>query len=99
MKWNTITHNIQGLNDSECIAKERGFLNTVIPKADIVMIQERKLREKALENLGTRLMPGYASWILEAALGERSWLNPDVVEKGGERNFTSLEVYKVGYSP
>ena len=71
MKWNIITHNIRGLNDPECIAKERSFLNAITPKADVVMIQEHKLRGKALENLGTRLMPSYASWILEAALGEK----------------------------
>lgn len=36
-----------------------------------------------MENLGSRLMPGYASWILEAAPGERSWLNPNAAGKGG----------------
>ena len=36
-----------------------------------------------MENLGTRLIPGYVSWILEAAPGERSWLNPSAVGKGG----------------
>lgn len=25
----------------------------------------------------------YASWVLEATLGERSWLNPDAASKGG----------------
>ena len=28
-------------------------------------------------------MPGYASWILEVAPGEKSWLNPNAVGKGG----------------
>ena len=28
-------------------------------------------------------MPGCASWILEAALGKRSWLNPNAAGKGG----------------
>ena len=69
MKWNIITHNIWGLNDPENIAKERGFLNSLTPKVDIVMIQEYKLRGKILENLGSRLMSGCASWILEAAPG------------------------------
>jgi hypothetical protein len=72
MKWNIITHNIRGLNDPENIAKERGFLNSLTPKVDIVMIQEHKLRCRALENLGSRFMPGFASWIVEAAPEERS---------------------------
>ena len=55
----------------------------ITPKLDVVMIQEHKLRGKALENLGTHLMPGYASWILEAAPGEKSWLNPNAAGKGG----------------
>ena len=82
MKWNIITHNIRGLNDPESIAKESGFLSMLTPKADVVMIQEHKLRRRALENLGSRLMPGCTSWILEAALGERSWLNPNAAGKG-----------------
>ena len=61
MKWNILTHNIRGLNDPESIAKERGFLSTLTPKADVVMIQEHKLRGRALENLGSRLMFGCAS--------------------------------------
>jgi hypothetical protein len=49
------------------------------------MLQEHKLRGKTLENLGSRLMPGCASWVLEAAPGERSWLNPNAAGKGGVR--------------
>lgn len=47
------------------------------------MIQEHKLRGRALDNLRTRLMPGCASWILEATPEERSWLNPNAAGKGG----------------
>ena len=83
MKWNILTHNIQGLNDPDNIAKERSFLQSLTPRIDVVLIQEHKLRGRALENLGSRLMPGYASWILEAAPGERSWLNPNAAGKGG----------------
>ena len=83
MKWNMITHNIRGLNDPESISKERCFLTNLTPKVDVVMIQEHKLRGKSLENLGNRLMPGCSSWILEAAPGERSWLNPNAAGKGG----------------
>lgn len=32
-------------------------------------------------------MPGYASWVLPAAPGERSWLNPNAAGKGGVGNF------------
>ena len=85
MKWTIITHNIRGLNDLESIAKERGFLNAISPRVDIVMLQEHKLRERTLEHLGTRLMPGYTSWILDAAPGARSWLNPNAADKGGVR--------------
>lgn len=83
MKWNIITHNIRGLTDPECIAKEKNFLNSLNPKVDIVMIQEHKLRGKAIENIGTKIMLGYASWVLEASPGERSWLNPNAAGKGG----------------
>ena len=81
MKWNIITHNIRGLNDPESISRERGFLNTLTPRADVIMIQEHKLRGKAIESLGSSLMHGYASWILEAAPGERSWINPNAAGK------------------
>ena len=47
------------------------------------MIQEHKLRGKAIESLGNSLMHGYASWILEAATGEKSWINPNAAGKGG----------------
>ena len=83
MEWNIITHNIRGLNDRDNIAKERCFLKSLTPRIDVLLIQEHKLRGRALENLGARLMPGYASWVLEAAPGERSWLNPNAAGKGG----------------
>ena len=47
------------------------------------MIQEHKLRGKAMDELGSRLMPGYACWALEAAPGEKSWINPNAAGKGG----------------
>ena len=50
---------------------------------DVVLIQEHKLHGSALDHLGTRFMPGYASWVLEAAPGERSWLNSNAAGKGG----------------
>ena len=83
MKWNIITHNIHGLNDPESITKERCFIKSLTPKVDIVMIQEHKLRGKILENLGSRIMLGCASWVLEAAPGERSWFNSNTASKGG----------------
>jgi hypothetical protein len=46
------------------------------------MIQKHKLRGSTLENLGSRLMPRCTNWILEAAPGERSWLNPHAADKG-----------------
>lgn len=54
----------------------------IVPKVDVVMIQEHKLRGRALENIGSRLVPGCASWVLEAAPGKRSWLNPNATGKG-----------------
>ena len=83
MKLNIITHNIRGLNNPENITKERGFLTTLSSRVNIVMIQEHNLRGRALKNLENRLMPGYTSWILEAAPRERSWLNPSAAGKGG----------------
>ena len=83
MKWNIISHNIRGLNDPDNIAREMSYINSLTPRIDILMIQEHKLRGRALENLEVRLMPGCVSWILEAAPGERSWLNPNAAGKGG----------------
>lgn len=51
MKWNIITHNIQGLNDPESIAKERCFINSFTSRADVYMFQEHKLKEKTLDDL------------------------------------------------
>ena len=82
MKWNIITHNIRGLNDPESISKERCFLTNLTPKVDVVMIQEHKLRGKSMKNLGNKLMPGCASWILEAASGEEVGLTQMLPEKG-----------------
>lgn len=36
-----------------------------------------------MDNLGNKLMSECASWILEAASGERSWLNSSAADKGG----------------
>ena len=83
MKWNIITHNIRGLNDPESITKERCFISALTPKVDFVMIQEHKLRGRSRDNLGNRLMPRCASWILEAAPSEKNWINPNAAGKGG----------------
>ena len=83
MKWTIITHNLRGLNDPESITKERCFLSSLTPRVDVIMIQEHKLRGKAMDELGSRLMPGYACWALEAAPGEKSWINPNAAGKGG----------------
>ena len=96
MKRCIITHNIRGLNDPESITNERRFINSLAPRADIVMLQEHiKLRGTALDNLGYRLIPGCTSWILEVALGERSWLNPNTAGKGGGGNFTCSRYYMI----
>ena len=60
MKLKIITHNLRGLNDPDSITKERCFLTSLAPRVDVIMIQEHKLRGKAMEELGSRLMPGYA---------------------------------------
>lgn len=83
MRWNIITHNIRGLNNSESITNERCFIDLLTPKADIVMIQEHKLRGKNMKNLGSRITPGCASWVLEAAPGEKSRINPNAAGRGG----------------
>lgn len=35
-----------------------------------------------MKHIGTRLIPGYASWVLEAASGEQSWINSNATGKG-----------------
>ena len=78
-----MTHNIRGLNDPESITKERCFITALTPKVDIVMIQEHKLRGRSMDNIGSRLIPICASWKLEAAPGEKSWINPNAVSIRG----------------
>lgn len=67
MKWNLIAHNIRGLNDPESIRNKMWFINFITPKVDIILLQEHKLRGRSIKNIETRLMPGCASWVLEAA--------------------------------
>ena len=67
--------------DPENINKERGFLNSLSPKIDIVLLQEYKLRRHAQDNLGARFFPGCTSWIFEVEPGERNWLNPNAAGK------------------
>lgn len=83
MKLVILSHNVRGLNDLDKVIRERYFLNTVTPKADVVLIQEHKMRGRDLDGLGNRLMAGTTSWIPEAAPGERSWINPNAAGKGG----------------
>ena len=51
MKWNIISHNIRGLNDPDNIAKKRSYINFLTPRIDVLMIQEHKLRGRALEHI------------------------------------------------
>ena len=59
------------------------FFTSLIPKVDVFVIEEHKLRRKALDELGSRLIPRYACWVLEAASGEKIWINPNAAGKGG----------------
>ena len=76
MKLNLISHNVRGFNDPGSFAKERYFLDTLNPRTYVVLIQEHKLRRRALENLGNKLMHGCTSWTLEAAREKRVGLIP-----------------------
>lgn len=51
MEWNIISHNIRGLNDPDNIAKKRSYINFLTPRIDVLMIQEHKLRGRALEHI------------------------------------------------
>lgn len=83
MKWNIITHNLKGLNDPEGVTRERYFLTSLTQMIDVIMIQEYKLRGKAIEDIGRRLMQEYDSWILEAVPGEKNWINTNAADKNG----------------
>lgn len=63
--------------------KEKIFLVSLISRADLVMIQEHKLRVRLQENLGSRLMLGCANWVPLVARGERSWINPNSGARAG----------------
>ena len=64
-------------------SKKKVFSQLINTKSRCCNDPRTHIRDKAMENLGNRLMPGCASWILEAALGERSWINPNTAGKGG----------------
>lgn len=81
MKLHILTHNIRGRNNPESILKERRLINSLVPKMGVIMVQEHKLRGRLPENLGSRLMIGCSSWILEEAPRKRSWLNPNATCK------------------
>lgn len=74
MKLNILTHNVKGLNDHDKDMRERGFLISLIPKVDEVVIQEHTLRSRMLHNLGIKLMIKVSSWILKATPREHIWL-------------------------
>jgi hypothetical protein len=65
------------------LIKRGGFIKSILPWADVVFLQEHKLKGRSLDNLGHKIMLGCASWVLEAAPGEKSWANPDAAGKRG----------------
>lgn len=78
-----LSHNSRGFNDPKSIYRERIYFNSLMPKDDVIMIQEYKLHGRSLDNLGDELMLGCASSIFEVALIEKSWLNPNAAGKKG----------------
>lgn len=58
-------------------------LTSIIPKVDIVIIQEHKLCGSLMKHIGTTLMPCCTSWVLEAASVKRSWFNSNAADKCG----------------
>ena len=88
MEWNIITHYIRGLNDPESIAKELCFINFLTSRANIVIIQLHKFEDKALGNLGPRLMSRCTSYVLQSPPRKGSWLNPNVTGKRGWRLYS-----------
>ena len=95
MKWNLITHKIWGLNDSESNNRERGFLNSLSLRINIIMLQKPKLRGQKLDNLGARLMPGCANWILEADPGKEVG---STHYKKSRSESTQIQQFSVGFN-
>ena len=57
---------------------------------DVVIIQEHKLRKNSLRGLDNKLMDGYKSLFLKAASGEKSWVHPNITDKGKWKFYYSV---------
>ena len=83
MKIHILSHSHKGLNDPMSILKHNIFLQSNMPRVDVLLFYEHKLRGLKLEHLGKRLMPWSTTWVLEVEPCYKSWLNPEWAEKGG----------------
>ena len=81
-----ITYNVRGLNDARKIQRLRHYFQTSSGWADIILLQEHKLRGEKADRLGRDLFPKWKYWMLEAEAG----YNVDGQEGAGKGGICSI---------
>lgn len=64
-----ITFNVRGLNDPRKIDKLRQYFQNILGGADVILLQEHKLRGKKVTNLSQKLFSKSKCWALDAEIG------------------------------
>lgn len=69
MMIKVITFNVRGLNDPRKVDRLRNYFQGNLGGADVILLQEHKLRDTKAANLGRSLFPKRKCWVLEAEPG------------------------------
>lgn len=62
----SVTFNVRGLNEPRKIDRLKHYFRTLQGGADIILLQEHKLRGEKAATLGKKLFPNGQCWIQEA---------------------------------
>ena len=57
MRVNMLTFNVRGLNNPQKVDRLKTYLYFIIPRPDLIFLQEHRLREQKAEQLGKMLAP------------------------------------------
>jgi exonuclease III len=69
MKVKIITHNVQGLNNPVAVSRLKNYYFPLLRDVDVLCLQEHKLREQNLLDLGQVLWPQATCFACEATVG------------------------------
>jgi exonuclease III len=87
MNLNLISYNVRGLNDQMALDTLHHYLHGIMPKIDILMLQEHKLRNTQALQLGAKLWRGATMWCLDATVGYNNGPLDAGASKGGLATF------------